>query len=436
MKASFFAPLHKVEENDDGTLKVTGIASSEATDAAGEVVTADAMKAALPDFMKFGTGALREMHQLSAAGTVDEAEVDGDKTYIAATVVDPIAIEKVRKGVYKGFSIGGRVTKREKNVIKGLSLTEISLVDSPCNPEARFSVWKADSNESVMARKNTKPAPGAPAGEEVEKTEQVEMTEAEGAEVDKAEQTEAVTEPEAAEPDDAATKALAAADKLASAVAEAKDAADLKKGMYDVGEFARLLVNVAYLMKSADWEAEDEGDNSPVPGALRGWLADGVSIFKSMAAEETSELLASTAKAAEAAGLAKAAAEPADGGTTAAAPDALAKAEAAADDLRKALAKSDAALDAITAKIEPLVAEVQSLRKRFEDEPLPPKTAKTHAVAKSADAAGEDSVAAPAADAATEEAVAKAIAQMDPQERAMLMMKAAHQFPRSMTHRA
>jgi hypothetical protein len=48
-------------------------------------------------------------------------------------------------GVYKGFSIGGRITARDpadRNIITGLELSEISVVDRPANPEAVFDCWK------------------------------------------------------------------------------------------------------------------------------------------------------------------------------------------------------------------------------------------------------------------------------------------------------
>ena len=151
-----FAPLQKAETLDaDGALRIRGVASAETVDAAGEIVTAAAMKAALPDFMRLGSGALREMHQLSAAGTVDEAEVKkSGETVIVATVVDKAAIEKVKKGVYKGFSIGGRVMKRDpkdKNIITALKLTEISLVDSPANPDSVL-LWKSDGQAPGVSR--------------------------------------------------------------------------------------------------------------------------------------------------------------------------------------------------------------------------------------------------------------------------------------------
>lgn len=176
MKFQQFLPFAKVDDNGDDTITVSGIASSEATDNAGEVIRADAMRGALPDFFKHGSGPLREMHQLSAAGTVDEAEVvdDTNKTLITATVVDPVAIKKVKAGVYKGFSIGGKVLQRNsdnRKVIEKISLSEISLVDRPCNPDAVFDVWKADGAEADLENETD----AAPKGETAEKGEEAEQ---------------------------------------------------------------------------------------------------------------------------------------------------------------------------------------------------------------------------------------------------------------------
>lgn len=140
-----YGAIEKVEAQSDGTVRVYGIATSEVVDEQGEIVRADAMRAAMPEYMRFP--ALREMHQLSAAGTTLEAEVGEDGiTRIVAHVVDPVAAAKVTNKVYRGFSIGGRVTQREAanpKVITGLVLNEISLVDRPANPEAVFDCWKA-----------------------------------------------------------------------------------------------------------------------------------------------------------------------------------------------------------------------------------------------------------------------------------------------------
>ena len=144
--AKLYAEIAKMEAQDDGTVKVWGYASSEAVDSDGEIIAAEAMKAAIPDYMKFG--AVREMHGSNAAGTAIEINVEDDgRTFFGAHIVDPVAVTKVKTGVYKGFSIGGSVTARDelnKSQITGLKLTEISLVDRPANPDAVFTCFKAD----------------------------------------------------------------------------------------------------------------------------------------------------------------------------------------------------------------------------------------------------------------------------------------------------
>ncbi len=141
-----YADIAKTEDQDDGTIKVWGWASTGAVDSDGEIITPEAMKAALPDYMKFG--AVREMHQSKAAGTAIEAEVHDDgKTWFGAHVVDSEAVKKVKANVYKGFSIGGKVTDRDqmnKSIIKGIKLVEVSLVDRPANPEAVITIMKAE----------------------------------------------------------------------------------------------------------------------------------------------------------------------------------------------------------------------------------------------------------------------------------------------------
>ncbi len=230
-----YAEIAKTEAQEDGTIKVYGYASSGAEDSDGETITSDAMKAALPDYMKFG--AVREMHDATkAAGTAIEAEVQDDgRTWFGAHVVDPIAVKKVESGVYKGFSIGGKVTKRDdlnKRLIKAIKLVEVSLVDRPANPEAVFTMFKAETVDGQTGDES---------------------------------QTEG---------DDSAT------------------GEDLNKGMYSVSRFAEMLESISYMVSSDAREAEYEGDSSPIPAQLRDWLKQGAVIFTGMAAEEVNELVA------------------------------------------------------------------------------------------------------------------------------------------------
>ena len=138
----FYAPIAKV---DTEQRMVWGYASTEAEDDQGEVITRDALAAALGDYLKFAN--IREMHQMSAVGIAEEAGVDDKGLYVGARIVDPHAWDKVTSGVYKGFSVGGKVKARspaDRSVITALALTEISLVDRPANPEAVFDCWKAE----------------------------------------------------------------------------------------------------------------------------------------------------------------------------------------------------------------------------------------------------------------------------------------------------
>jgi phage head maturation protease len=135
-----YLPIAKV---DAERREVWGYASTEARDDQGEIVKRDALVAALGDYMRFAN--IREMHQLSAVGVAREAAVDDRGLYIGAKIVDDQAWQKVIEGVYKGYSIGGRITQRDPadyKTITGLVLNEISLVDRPANPEAVFDYWK------------------------------------------------------------------------------------------------------------------------------------------------------------------------------------------------------------------------------------------------------------------------------------------------------
>jgi hypothetical protein len=56
---------------------------------------------------------------------------------------------------------------------------------------------------------------------------------------------------------------------------------------------ASLMSAIAGMVSDAKFEAAIEGDNSPVPAQLRGWLASGLQILNAMTAEESAELLTS-----------------------------------------------------------------------------------------------------------------------------------------------
>lgn len=155
--AQRFLTITRVEDEDDGTLRVHGIAASESRADDGLVITADAMRKALPSFMAPGRGGpLREMHRADvAAGVVEEARVSPQgETLVVAHVVDPVACLKVRQQVYKGFSIRGKITARDPSDasrVTGLALRELSLVDLPADPEARFTLVRIAGGAEDLA---------------------------------------------------------------------------------------------------------------------------------------------------------------------------------------------------------------------------------------------------------------------------------------------
>lgn len=128
----------------DNSLIVTGIASTEDVDSAGETVTAGAMRKALPSYLQSGT--VREMHQPIAAGRPMSAFVDDDgRTHLTVKIVDPVTIEKIKQGVLKGFSIGGKALAKVGKSITELLLKDVSVVDVPCNSQCVFNVIKFDA---------------------------------------------------------------------------------------------------------------------------------------------------------------------------------------------------------------------------------------------------------------------------------------------------
>jgi hypothetical protein len=155
-----FAQITKV---DEAKRLVIGRAVQEMVDRADEVfdyVTSKPhfqswSKAASADTDGKSLGNLRAMHGKVAAGKLTGIDFnDADKAIdIQAKVVDDNEWNKVLEGVYTGFSIGGsyigeRITEKvDGREVKRYtaSPTEISLVDSPCIPSAKFfEVHKAD----------------------------------------------------------------------------------------------------------------------------------------------------------------------------------------------------------------------------------------------------------------------------------------------------
>ena len=97
-------------------------------------------------------GNLRAMHGAVAAGKITALAFNDDakQIEICAKVVDDAEWRKVEEGVYTGFSQGGtyarRWTDEDGRTRYTAAPSEISLVDLPCLPQARFEMIKADGS--------------------------------------------------------------------------------------------------------------------------------------------------------------------------------------------------------------------------------------------------------------------------------------------------
>ena len=343
--AKLYAEIAKMEAQDDGTVKVWGYASSEAVDSDGEIIAAEAMKAAIPDYMKFG--AVREMHGSNAAGTAIEINVEDDgRTFFGAHIVDPIAVTKVKTGVYKGFSIGGSVTARDelnKSQITGLKLTEISLVDRPANPDAVFTCFKADKpkDDEEAADKDDEPT------EKTDETPADDTEKADGEKVDdkeddKKDETEKSASVELSDSEIAILKAVLAK-------AEKPKDEPIAKSMHQVQSLAGVLTSLKWLIDDAAYVDIDEAVIAQIKESA-GSLAESLKALTVSEADKLVDGLA--AKADKSDDLAKAESV-----------DELAKAQDALKKSNDALAKAQAEIESLKKQVAPPKGSTKAISK-------------------------------------------------------------------------
>ena len=78
--------------------------------------------------------------------------------------------------------------------------------------------------------------------------------------------------------------------KTTDEVKKAAEATPLQKGLYDIGWFACILSDINAFTGNAQWEAMFEGDGSTLPGQLKSWLKQGAMLLTAYVTEEASEL--------------------------------------------------------------------------------------------------------------------------------------------------
>jgi hypothetical protein len=154
-----FARITKV---DEAKRLVHGRIAEEVPDLADEIFDYTSSKANFVSWTKTiqsetggkSLGNVRGMHGNVAAGKLTHIEFNDNQKAIdvSARIVDDNEWAKVLEGVYTGFSMGGSYQRKWSDVVGGKSVTrytadpnEVSLVDRPCIPTAKFfDIQKAD----------------------------------------------------------------------------------------------------------------------------------------------------------------------------------------------------------------------------------------------------------------------------------------------------
>jgi len=152
LREVLFVPLAKGGEDER---LVYGHATSEVVDRENEVMDYQGSKpyflqcseSVRKDSRGLSCGNLREMHQLSAVGLIQQINFnDATKTIgIVGKVIDDGTWKKVKAGVLTGFSIGGKYIRSWKDgaITRYVaSPCEVSLVDRPANPDSAFTAIK------------------------------------------------------------------------------------------------------------------------------------------------------------------------------------------------------------------------------------------------------------------------------------------------------
>ena len=139
------------DDKDPNVRYVWGKATDGSVDTDEQIVDPKFAQKALADWYETGAN-VRQMHAttLPPAGKgVLLEHHDGDGEWVRTKVVEPVAVKLVDEGVYTGYSVGiarpriDRDMKARGGRIVGGKIVEISLVDRPALPTAKFAVLKA-----------------------------------------------------------------------------------------------------------------------------------------------------------------------------------------------------------------------------------------------------------------------------------------------------
>lgn len=269
-------------------------------------------------------GNVREMHTNKAVGKLTSVgfDDDGKRLTVKGKLVDTDARLKASEGVLTGLSIGGDYVKRwiDPQEPKYTRYTakphEVSVVDFPCNPDAKMTLVTKGISSEVALKGH---AEIVTFEEDADPSLFKAQTKSVGGVEHPAKDFAYVGNPDdvstwkypifdashtrnalarwgqekdipAAEKSKVFARIKAAATKHGVEVSEKSE--KFIKSLYDVGGIAQQLSSIDFLRACLASEAANEMDNSPIPAKLLEIEVQLAQVLKEVAAEEADELLA------------------------------------------------------------------------------------------------------------------------------------------------
>jgi hypothetical protein len=237
-------------------------------------------------------GNVREMHVKVAAGKIAAplAFNDSKKSIKAQVkVTDDSTWQKVEDGILTGASIGGDYIKCwEDSTIKldddkpairyTASPIELSLVDSPCMPSSTFSFIRSDGVQELRKFTSIKLDKEAATQKAYNLSVALSKNENVHSEVHKFIKS-------------AKQSNINIDTFLKSYISVFGKNLKLDKSLYDVSTLGSVISSLNYCMQSLEYEAQNEGDDSPIPADLKEILRSLIAVYIDTAKEEAEELL-------------------------------------------------------------------------------------------------------------------------------------------------
>lgn len=162
----YFGDFLLKSEDDSGNLIVSGKAAGPDLDLDRQILDADWLASAMPEWMKIGN--IRQQHDMhKPIGKATKHTEKDDGHWITAKIVDPEAQKLIREEVLTGFSVGIKnpsidmstkaLTKAPGGIINGGTVVEVSAVDRACNSSCALTLAKAAKPEAAVLPEGVEP---------------------------------------------------------------------------------------------------------------------------------------------------------------------------------------------------------------------------------------------------------------------------------------